>query len=185
MIQKKRKLISRGKLFVLFFSVVGLAACTGTFGPITGEPEYHVSSNRPSAQVTVSNEQSSAIVEVYSDNGIGNATVRLVSGEWPDSILMRFHLQGLESLQFSYGETVVGLSVNTQNRILQGVSVGGVAIEAIDEGSDYWMSVTFLDRKGTAVDAPAAGGVIEVEAPADFLKREDSEFTINWIDFYR
>lgn len=149
------------------------------------EAAYHISSSRPSAQVTANNEEDSAIVDIYSDNGIGSATVTLVSGAWPETINMRFHLQGLEDLQFVYGETIVKLSVNTQNMILQTVSIAGAAEEAVDEQSDYWMPVTFKDKTGKAIDSPAAGGVIEVTAPADFLARDHAEFTINWIDFYR
>jgi hypothetical protein len=177
---------SRRALLVLVCTAVGVAACTGVLGPrAASEPEYHVTSSRPSAQVAVSNEGDSAIVEVYSDNGIGNASVKLVSGTWPGSIVMRFHLQGLESLQFLYDETVVNVSVNTQNMILQSVSVDGAAEEAVNDQSDYWMGVTFVDKDGTVVDSPVAGGVIEVQAPADFLAGEYTEFTINWIDFYR
>lgn len=177
---------SRRALLVLVCTAVGAAACTGVLSPgAANEPEYHVTSSRPSAQIRVDNKGDSAIVEVYSDNGIGNGSVKLVSGMWPGSIVMRFHLQGLESLQFLYDETVVNVSVNTLNMILQSVSTAGAAEEAVDDQSDYWMPVTFVGKDGTAVDSPVAGGVIEVQAPAHFLAGEYTEFTINWIDFYR
>ncbi len=149
------------------------------------EPAYLVTNLRTSAQVTVENDADSAIVEVYSDNGIGDATVKLIKGTWPQAILMRFHLQGLEQLLFTYDETAAGLSVNTAHMVLQGVSSNGSAPEPIDEGSIYWMDVTFLDRKGDIVEAPVAGGVIEVRAPADYLAGEYDTFTISWIDFFR
>ncbi len=172
-------------LYLLLFVALGLVACSIAIGPIEGsEPEYHVSSLRPSAQATVSNEGNSAIVDVYSDNGIGSATITLVSGDWPESVVLRIHLQGLESLQFAYGETVINVSVNTQTQVLQSVTTGG-ADEAIDEQSSYWMPVTFQDKEGTDVDKPIAGGVIEVQTPADFHTENYQEFTINWIDFYR
>ena len=98
---------------------------------------------------------------------------------------MHFHLQGLESLQYLYAETVVNLSVNTQNMILQSISVDGATEETIDDQSVYWMPVTFVDKQGNASESHVPGGVIEVGAPADFLSGEYSEFTINWIDFYR
>lgn len=173
-------------LLVFACTAMGLAACTGGFQTdMTGEPEYHVTSNRPSSQVSVSNEANSAIIEINSDNGIGSATIKLVGGDWPQSIKMRFFLQGLEGLQFSYDETIAGLSVNTQNMILQGVSIEGEEIEPIDEESDFWMPVSFEDKEGTAVGTPVPGGVIEVLAPTDFINGNYSEFTINWIDFYR
>lgn len=164
----------------LLLAVAALAACAPA-----GGAEYHVSSNRPSAQVVVTNENGSAFVDIHSDNGIGDATVTLVDGAWPDAITLRFHLEGLEQMQFVYGNTVAGLSVTTQNMLLQGAAVDGSPIEAIDETSRYWMAVSFLDRNGNAVDSPAAGGVIEVQAPADFFEGAHAEFTINWIDFYR
>ena len=181
-----KNFLSRRSLFALVWTAVGLAACTGSLKPGTGgEPQLHVESDRPSAQVTVSYEENRAIVDVHSDNGIGRATVKLVSGKWPHSILMRFHLQGLENLQFSYDETAVVLSINTQNMILQSVSTSGEDQQMIDEGSGYWMPVTFVDRGGSPADSPSAGGVIEVGIPPNFLAGAYNEFTINWIDFYR
>jgi hypothetical protein len=183
---KSRKFISYCALFLLSCTAVCLTACTETtFNTESGEPEYHVTSNRPSSQVTVSHEADSSIFEIYSDNGIGSASVRLVSGDWPGSILMRFHLQGLESLQFSYDDIMVDLSVNSQNMILQSVTSTSGTNEPIDKDSDFWMPVIFLDGEGMAEKRPTAGGVIEVEAPSDFLKESASEFAINWIDFYR
>jgi hypothetical protein len=164
---------------------VGLASCTTTSPNSAVEPEYHVTSNRPSAQVTVNDEADSAVVEVYSDNGIGSATIRLISGQWPQSILMHFHLQGLESLQFIYGDTTVNLSITSQNMILESIMNEDGVEEPIDEESAHWMEVTYLDNEGTATDNLAIGSIIEVEAPADFFSEDYSEFTINWIDFYR
>ena len=171
---------------VLLCLAAGMTACaTGTGPGPSDESEYHISSSRPSAQVTVTNEDTRAVVEVYSDSGIGNATVRLVSGEWPPSLLLRFHLQGLEGLQFLYGETLIDVSVNTEAQVLQSVTEGSSASQPIDDGSRLWMPVTFLDKDGTSVDAPVAGGVIELLSPASFHAGEYPEFTINWIDFYR
>ena len=110
---------SHRALFVLLCTAAGVAACTGAISPqATSGAEYHVSSSRPSAQVTVSNEGDRAIVEVHSDNGIGSASVKLVSGAWLGSIVMRFHLQGLESLQYLYDETVVQHHTNNLNVLL-------------------------------------------------------------------
>lgn len=170
---------------VLLCASMVLAACSAGSGSSgEDEVEYHISSLRPSAQVSADNEGGKGIFEIYSDNGIGSATVRLVSGEWPASIVLRFHLQGLESLQFAYNDATVHVSVNTQAVVLQSVSRNG-AEEAIENGSRYWMPVSFMDRSGTAVERPVSGGTIEVVAPANFLSGDYAEFTINWIDFYR
>ena len=173
-------------LFLFSCTAVCLTACTGpTIPNESSEPEYQVTNNQPSSEVTVSNEANTAIVEVFSDNGIGSASVMLVNGEWPESIVMRFHLQGLESLQFSYGDTMIDLSVNTQHMILQSVTSAGGTNEAIEEDSEFWLPVTFVDSEGTEKDEPTAGGIIVVSAPADFYFENLTEFTINWIDFYR
>jgi hypothetical protein len=183
---KPNKFISFCTLFLFSCTAVYLTACTETtIRNESDESEYQVTSNRPSSQVTVSNEANNAIVEIYSDNGIGSASVKLVNGDWPESIVMHFHLQGLESLQFSYGDTIIDLSVNTQNIILQIVKFADGTNEAIDEESDFWLPVTFLDSEGATEDGPTAGGIIVVNAPADFHYENPSEFTINWIDFYR
>lgn len=160
----------------------GLAACTA--GSPAGAAQYHVSSTRPSDQVTVENQDQGAVAEVYSDNGIGSATITLTGGAWPEPFLLYFHLQGLEGLNFAYGETVINVSVNTQQQVLQSV-VSETIEEAIEDGNPHWMPVNFLDREGAKAAAPAVGGVIVVEAPDDFYAAAPPEFTINWIDFYR
>ena len=177
---------ARFTMFLLLCTALSMAACTGTSGMI--EPaaaQYQVNNIRPSSQVTVSNEGEVANVQVISETGIGSATIGLVSGSWPDSIQMHFHLQGLEGLHFLYNETAVNISVNTQDMILQNVSVDGATAEEIDEASSYWMAVSFEDSEGSAVSSPVPGGVIIVEAPAAFFTGEYPEFTINWVDFYR
>lgn len=179
--------ISHPLLLALFCLVIaGLAACSDPVTPVpTDEPLYRVASTRPSSEVSVSNEGESAFVEVYSDTGIGSATVTLIEGSWPETIVMRFHLNGLERLQFMFDKTVIHLSVTSQNMILQSVAAGSAEQEIIADESPYWMAVTFLDETGTTVEKPAADGVIEVQAPAAFLAAEATEFTINWIDFHR
>jgi hypothetical protein len=177
---------TRFTTFLLVCTALGVAACTGTSAML--EPagaQYHVNNTSQSSQVTVSNEADSALVEVVSDSGIGSATVALVSGSWPDSIKLHFHLQGLESLDFVFDETTVNVSISTQDMILQSVSIDGTPAQEIDEGSDYWMAVSFKDEEGATVSSPASAGVIVVDVPSAFLAGGYSEFTINWIDFYR
>ena len=179
-------LSTRITMVLLLCTALGVAACTGTSGMV--EPvaaQYQVNDTRPSSQVTVSTEGDVANVQVLSETGIGSATINLASGSWPDSIQMHFHLQGLEGLHFLFDETTVNLSINTQAMVLQDVSVDGAPAEEIDEASSYWMAVSFEDSEGSAVGSPVSGGVIIVEAPAAFLAGEYSEFTINWVDFYR
>jgi hypothetical protein len=173
----------RGVIAMLAASLA-FVACAPNESSGSEEAEYHISSLRPSAQVSARREQDQGIFEVYSDNGIGSATVRLVSGEWPEAILLRFHLQGLEGLHFTYDETIINVSVTTQNIILQNATRNGLE-KAIEEDSRMWMAIRFLERSGTTVNTPISGGVIEVQAPADFLNGDFEEFTIKWIDFYR
>ncbi len=177
---------TRFTMLVLACTALGVAACTGNSGMLepAGE-QYQVSNTSQSSQVTVSNEDNEATVQVVSDSGIGSATVALVSGSWPDSIKIHFDLQGLEGLDFHYDNTTVNVSVNTQDLILQNVSIDGAPAQEIDEASDYWMAVSFEDSEGAAVSRSASGGVIIVDAPAAFLAGEYSEFIINWVDFYR
>jgi hypothetical protein len=172
--------------FLLICTALGVAACTGTSGML--EPagaQYQVNNTSSSSQVTVSNEDDSANVQVVSDSGIGSATIALVSGGWPDSIKLNFHLQGLESLDFLYVENTVNVSINTHDMILQNVSIDGAPAQEIDEDSDYWMAVSFRDKEGSTVSSPVSGGVIIVDVPATFLAGEYSEFTISWVDYYR
>ena len=152
--------------------VVGPAATNGA------SPQFQVTVDKPADRVVLIADNSQLTADVWSETGIGGASVSLTAGEMPQSILFRLHLRGLEQMTFVYDDNVVGLSVPSggDRPVLQSVTVEGDEMPVTPQ-SPYWMDVTLVES--------AAGGYFQVSAPQAFFDASATEFRITWIDFYR
>lgn len=145
---------------------------------------FETNTDRDDAQINVTVEANVGIIDIQSESGIGRGQVDLLSGQWPERLLLQFHLSGLEGMQFQYGETTVSVSITSSGLVLQDVAIDGEQ-RPIGEESKYWMPVRFATANGSTATEIQAEGVIEVEAPSDFLENDFGGFTLEWIDFYR
>jgi hypothetical protein len=135
------------------------------------------------AQVIVSAQPDVTWVDVVSPSGQGGASVVLPAA--PQRLVLRFYVQGLEELRFSYGDVVIEASVSS----LDGRSVlqrlGGPHPAEIGAVSPYWLTIGLAPGAGVSATIPLASGYISVEAPADFIQHAHTAFAIRWLDFYR
>jgi len=180
---------SRRSLLLLFATIAiisWLAACSQ---PGTVSPTFEVVPHKPETAIAYRVEGDAVIFDVFSQSGIGGADVSLMSGPMPKQILLRFHLKGLESLQFAYGETVITLTVSgsethdVQETVLQG-GIGAQEIPLTPD-SPYWMDVNIVASEGTTTSIPLEDGYFEVTFPIDFLQNDHRTYSLEWIDFYR
>jgi len=167
-----------------------LAACTQ---PGSAPPTFDVVPHKPETAVAYRVEGDAVIFDIFSQSGLGGADVSLTSGTMPDQMLLRFHLKGLESLQFTYSETAseitISLAVSSsgahdaRETVMQG---GDRAQEtSLTPDSPYWMDVSIIAAEGATASIPLEDGYFEVTPAADFLQGDHHEFTLEWIDFYR
>jgi hypothetical protein len=149
-----------------------LAGCTAV--PGQGLASVTVSVQKQADRATVTYEGPDAIIDITSPSGIGGASAAIGPGTMPAHILMRFHLKGLEHLEFRYGQTVVTLSLPSGGgEAHESVSRPGTAEQPITWTSPYWMATEVRP------------GYIQVAAPKDFLASGERAFALQWIDFYR
>jgi len=148
-----------------------------------------VISHKEDTQIKVDVEEGSALIEIFSPKGIGQAEFEIVSQELPKKLVMRFHLRGLEELRFAYDATVVttALASTGENDIRQSIQGGSDAIAAqtIMPNSPYWMKMRVVASDNSRSQIPLQNGYIEVEAPKDFLKGGNRKASIQWVDFFR
>ncbi|MBE2225654.1 MAG: hypothetical protein IAF02_29225 [Anaerolineae bacterium] len=168
-------------LLLIGLMVLGLAGCK----MVSEQPEFEVVVRKDGDEVETAVADNIAIFDIYSQIGIGDATVALTSGEWPDTILFRVYLSGLEEFKFAYGETEVKVAVSSsgENQVLESVTKNGEA-QPISEDSPYYMPIRIESDNGE-LGIPLEDGYFEIEAPADFLAGEYGSFAISWVDFYR
>lgn len=163
-----------------------LAACTQ---PGSVPPTFEVTPHKPETAIAYRVEGEAVIFDIFSQSGVGGADVSLVSGTSPNQILLRFHLKGLESLQFAYDETVITLEVSSSGTHdeLETVMLGGMGAQetSLTPDSSYWMDVNIVTAEGTEANIPLEDGYFEVTPPADFLQSDHTGFSLEWLDFYR
>ena len=130
-------------------------------------------------------DDNTVIYDIISPSGIGNATITNNNRSWPETIVLRFHLNGLENLDFSYTDINIKMEISSRgnNEIRQYVTQDDVT-EPIDSTSEFWMPVAISPTEGDAT-IPLEDGTIDVRVPAAFYDRNAKSFTISWIDFYR
>jgi len=171
---------------MFFLGVLGLMGCS--FG--SAPTEFEVTTRKDGDLVTLaSSEQATAsdtaIFDIYSQIGIGDAVVKRSGGEWPGAILFRVYLTGLEEFKFAYGDNEVRLSVSSsdENSVLESMTINGEE-QPISQENSFYMPIR-IESENSELGIPLADGYFEIEAPADFWAGEYDEFAISWVDFYR
>ncbi len=163
-----------------------LTACSQP-GSIT--PTFEVVPHKPETAIAYRVEGDAVLFDIFSQSGIGGADVSLTAGTMPERMLLRFHLKGLESLQFAYGEKAIttGASSSEAHDVRETVMQDGDRTQetSLTANSPYWMDVSIVPTEGATASIPLEDGFFEVTPPADFLQGDYHEFTLEWIDFYR
>lgn len=132
-------------------------------------------------KVVMQLEGDTAVFDITSPTGIGGANVQLSSGDWRPTVILRFHLNGLEEMTLTYGETSTAVNISsTDSQVSQSANN-----TPIDSGSPYWLNVSLQNEDGSAGQVPLENGTIEVTLPPDFHTQNPDSFHIRWIDFYR
>jgi hypothetical protein len=130
-----------------------------------------------------------AIIQIFSDGGIGSADVAIVSEKLPQNIILQFHLRDLERLRFAYSQTTVQVSLSNGeggDPFETVVREGKAAVsEPITPDSPYWMKVRLVPSNALPATMPLQEGYIEVQVPPSYLAEQNHQFSIQWIDFYR
>jgi hypothetical protein len=165
--------------------LLGLAACSPTTSQGIADPtpgaQYTVDVSGAGNRVETLSDAGQVVFSVFSPGGIGSARVA-VQGEWPPKILLRLHLDGLENLRLEYAATTIQLSlpVAQPDMALRTVVVAGENETLVEEeSSPYWMPVS-LQNNEQPDDL-----YYEVSLPPDFWDSHATDFSFNWIDFYR
>ncbi len=106
-------------------------------------------------------ERSKTIFDVKSGFGIGGGKIKLATGEWPETVLVRLHLTGLEGFSVSNGK--------------QSLTRSDLDIRMLDSRGNVKEGRYLLKTKG----------YYEAVVPPSLLGPEVKELQISWVDFYR
>jgi hypothetical protein len=120
-------------------------------------------------QITATNANSSVVFDVTDKFGIGGGSIRLVAGQWPETVLIRLHLAGLEGFSVSVGnKKLIRRDLNVRMLDAKGIPLEGRYL-----------------RKSTGPNtSKRIVGYFEAKVPrANLMDAE--KINLNWVDFYR
>ncbi|MBI1249053.1 hypothetical protein GC197_14575 [bacterium] len=166
-----------GRLLIAIFLLVGI--CSQARAADTG---FNVKTGRDDSRIQIESEGEKTIFDITSEFGIDRATIQRKSKEWPKTILLRLHLNGLESLKISSGNVAVQLSLGTGNHVIRTVLVSEKRVAEVPKDSPYFAEVRIVGGNGKI---PLKDGYFEVALPSKLLEENPDEIKLQWIDFYR
>lgn len=186
---------------LLFLSMLMLVStvCGVVMADEPTEPAFGITFRGRGDTATILEKTDRVVFHIRSSTGIGGATITRRGPAWPASVVVRLHVNGLESFQVSNEETdEVSRKLSCKALTLHAAIASHPGVpsirrwrnddehELLDQDSQYWMPIQLLDPAGhLATQMPLRGGDIELRLPAILFADNPREITLRWIDFYR
>lgn len=149
-------------------------------------PAFKITSKRDNDTVAVAIENGSTVLSIRSPTGISQCTVERVGEKWPDAVVLRLYLKGLESFRVASGDTKLSAAVSsTADRPAVRFWKNGNENAPLDPKDRLWMEIRAVDRNGKPAVAIPIDGYFEMKLSAALFESNPKSITIEWIDFYR
>ena len=151
------------------------------------ESLFKITTKRDNDRVEVKVDKNTAIFSVQSPFGISHAIITRKNEKWPDGVLLRLHLKGLENFRVTNDNMKIEGAVSIQaGKPLVRLWKDGMERSPLDSKSPFWIGVRILSGDGKpAQEIPLDGGYFEMQLPPAFFEANPTSITVHWIDFYR
>ena len=151
------------------------------------EPQFKITTKRDNDKIEGKAEREKTIFLVHSPIGISEAVIERSSNKWPDTVMLRLHLKGLENFKVTTGKVVLEAAVSSHDS-KQPVRQwkDNNESEPLHIKSRYWMDIHLVgDDEKAATTIPMTDGYFEIQLPKALFEDNPKSITVNWIDFYR
>jgi len=126
-----------------------------------------------------------ATVSLHSPSGISQAEIECMGERWPERLVLKLHLRGLESLALANGHTTIHASISSTG--------GGVRVwkdqdeeTRLSDEHPLMLKIVGQTNDGKATTAiPLQDGYFEIVLPKAFFQDTPKSISVKWIDFYR
>lgn len=147
----------------------------------SAELPFQIILGKPEDKVELSLSENTLYCDVRT--AIGSATIERKKDRWPDKIVLRLHLSGLESLSVDTGKFQASWSVSSTGEPTTSMALNQGDQEAVlTTDSPYFTNVKLIGKKPII---PLHDGHFEVTLPAKLLEENPKQLSLRWIDFYR
>ena len=150
------------------------------------KPTFKITTKRDTDKVDVKFEKGQTVFSIHSPFGISQAVIERTVEKWPEGVVLRLHLKGLENFHASNGKVTLDAAVSSSDdRQRVRLWMNGKEDAPLDAKSPYWMEVRILDGNGKqAKEIPLKDGYFEMPLPKALFEG-NRKITVEWIDFYR
>lgn len=143
-----------------------------------------ITSNRDETTEVVL-EKNRATISIRSPSGISQAVIERTKEQWPENVVVRLRLQGLESLKIVSETIKLEASISSSDSDFR-IWRSGEEDKPLDEKSSLWFEPKLLDSKGRRTKSiPLKDGYIELQLPKALFASNPRSITLSWVDFYR
>ena len=148
-------------------------------------PPFKITTKRDNDRVEVKTEKDKVVFTVHSPSGISNAVIERTGEKWPDAVVLRLHLMGLENFKVTNDKVKLEASVSSQDGKVR-LWKDGKEDSPLDAKSPYWMEIRIVGSDGKPSKAtPLKDGYFEMALPKALIEGNPKTITVNWIDFFR
>lgn len=146
---------------------------------------YRITTKRGDDRVEVKAEKGKVRFSIHSPFGISHAVIERVGETWPDAVILRLYLKGLENFRATNEKVKLGVSMSSQDGKVR-LWKDDKEDSPLDSKSPYWMEVRMVGKDGKPTKViPLKDGYIEMQLPYAFFEGNPKSITVSWIDFYR
>ncbi len=181
--------IVKWRITILFALLLTCGCMSSRIGPTPSLSIRLTGTDKTGDEVTVSTEGSRTVIDVRSKSGIGRAEISPADGKWQRPLIMRLHLNGLESLSVNNGKFAVDTSVLSRppyRQLCELFPVGGRKGSSLEDVSPLWFPVRIVNNeKPEHRVVPLDNGHFEVTFPDAMFDGSPKTISIQWIDFFR
>ena len=149
------------------------------------ESPFKITTKRDNDKVEVTVKNDKAVISVRSPFGISQAVIERNDKDWPETVISRLHLKGLENFKISNGKITLEAAVSSQDGKVR-LWKDGKEDSPLDAKSPYWTEIRLFGDDGKPVKTiPLTEGYFEIQLPKALFAGNPKSITVNWIDFYR
>ncbi|HQX50542.1 MAG TPA: hypothetical protein PK992_05105 [Planctomycetaceae bacterium] len=172
--------MSQTSAFIFAMTVVLNIGCINS---VDDSPQFKITTKRDNDKIEVQIENGKAEVSINSPFGISQATIERLPEHWPDAVVLRLHLKGLENFTVTNGKITLNAAVSSHDvRLWKDDNEDS----PLDSKTPYWMEIRMAGNDGKTVKTiPLNDGYFEMALPKVFFEGNLKSITLNWIDFYR
>jgi hypothetical protein len=146
---------------------------------------FKVTTRRDDDKVETKFTAGKAVLSIHSPTGISSATIVRTAATWPNIVLLRLRLQGLESFQASNHDVTLHASVSSHADGRVRLWIDDNENEPLGSDSVYWMRIRIVGSDGKPAAPPRKNGYFEMQLPQALFRGNPQSIKLKWIDFYR